>query len=150
MGTTDYRFAERLCVPAPPARVHEVLVDLERYPEWWPAVRAVRRLSEDRALVVCRSRLPYDLELELTARSRSQELLEVGITGNLEGTARWRLRPTADGGTALDYEQQVRARGAALTLASYAARPVLRWNHDAMMRRCREGLLARVATRQPR
>jgi hypothetical protein len=34
--------------------------------------------------------------------------------------------------------------GRLLTIGSYAARPLLRWNHDRMMAGCREGLLSRV------
>ena len=46
-------------------RVHEVLLDLEHYVDWWPQVRAVASAGPDDALVVCRSLLPYDLELHL-------------------------------------------------------------------------------------
>ena len=50
--------------------MHDVLVDLEFYADWWPQVRAVAKIDDDHALVVCRSSLPYDLELELSAVSR--------------------------------------------------------------------------------
>lgn len=144
MSRTTYQFRHRTVVPADRARVHAVLVDLERYPEWWPQVQAVAKLDDDNALVVCRSTLPYDLELRLTALDRSQELLEVGIDGPISGRARWRLEPeTGPGGvvgTRLDFEQQVRAEAPLFVLGSYLARPVLAWNHARMMRGCEEGL----------
>ena len=61
-----YRFSSSFTLEAPRKRVHEVLVDLEFYSEWWPQVRAVAKIDDDHALVVCRSTLPYDLELELS------------------------------------------------------------------------------------
>ena len=112
--------------------MHEVLLDLEHYPDWWPQVRAVASLGPDTALVVCRSVLPYDLELVLDAVSRDAGRLEVRIGGPIEGTAAWTLRPHR-AGTAMTYRQEVVATGA-LAVASYLFKPVLRWNHAVMMR----------------
>lgn len=130
---------------APAERVAAVLVDLERYPEWWPQVLAVGSLGPDTALVLCRSTLPYTLTLRLDARRREPPALEVGIEGDLTGTVRWHLTPERDHGTRLDIEQDVRARGA-LALASVLARPLLRWNHDRMMRDGIRGLRERLAS----
>ena len=145
MSPTSYRFGSRFTVAAPAVAVHEVLLDLERYPEWWPQVRAVASLGPDDALVVCRSALPHDLELHLTARSRSETLLEVGIDGALRGYARWRLSPS-DAGTTLAFSQEVSVASRTLAVASYLARPVLRWNHGVMMRGCEQGLVRRLAS----
>jgi hypothetical protein len=129
---TAYSFTDQWVLPARPERLHERLVDLERYPEWWPEVRAVASLGPDDALVVCRSRLPYDLELHLHAVHRRPDLLETTIAGDLHGWVRWRLAPVADG-TRLAFEQAVDVPGRLLRLASYVARPVLVWNHHRML-----------------
>ncbi len=142
---TDYVFTDTWQTPAPPDRVHELLLDLEHYVDWWPQVRAVASLGPDDALVVCRSLLPYDLELALHAEDRDPGSLRVGIEGPIEGFAHWRLTP-APGGTRLDFEQRVRAVAPAFRWASYVARPVLRANHAWMMRGARRGLSARVRT----
>ncbi|WP_246051003.1 SRPBCC family protein [Nocardioides guangzhouensis] len=128
---------------AEPRRVRDVLVDLERYPRWWREVRAVARLSDDDALVVCRSALPYDLELHLHAVHRHDDLLETGIDGDLVGHARYRISPHG-AGTRLHFEQDVDVSGRLLGLASRLARPVLVWNHDRMMRSCLSGLRSAV------
>lgn len=133
-----YRFEHRLAVPAPSDSVRAVLLDLERYPRWWPQIRAVGSLGQDTALVVCRSVLPYDLELVLEAVRREAAVLEVRLSGGLDGFARWRLESHGSA-TALSYEQEVDARGA-LAAASYPLRPLLRWNHAAMMRGFDRGL----------
>jgi hypothetical protein len=139
----SWSFRSSFTMPAPRDRVHGVLVDLERYPAWWRQVRAVAKLGADDALVVCRSTLPYSLHLHLHAENRSPELLETSIDGDLVGSVRWHLADHPSG-TQLDFEQDVTVAGRLLTLGSYAARPLLRWNHDRMMAGCQEGLLSRV------
>ena len=138
-----YSFRRSWTVPFPIERVHALLVDLERYPEWWPQVRAVAKLGEDDALVVCRSALPYSLNLVLHAERRDPTHLETTLTGDLEGVVRWYL---ADLGpeTRMDFEQDVHVTGRLLRLASGAARPLMVWNHERMMRGCLAGLHDRL------
>jgi hypothetical protein len=140
-----YLFTHRVWVPAAPDDVHALLVDLEHYPDWWPQVRAVGSLGPDRAVVVCRSVLPYDLELVLDAVSRDARHLEVAISGPIDGFARWTLVDER-AGTRLEYQQEVTARGR-LAWASYVVRPVLRWNHAVMMRGFDRGLSRRLRAR---
>ena len=139
-----YSFRRSWTVPFSIARVHALLVDLERYPEWWPQVRAVAKLGEDDALVVCRSVLPYSLELVLHAERRDPTHLETSLTGDLEGVVRWYLTDLGRQ-TRMDFEQDVHVTGGLLRLASGAARPVMVWNHERMMRGCLTGLNARLA-----
>ena len=138
----SYVFAETWELPLPAEAVRDVLVDLERYPQWWPQVRAVAKLGEDDALLVCRSALPYDLEIVLHAVSRDLPTLEVGLGGDLDGFARWTLTSTPSG-SRMVFEQEVVVRGL-LGLASMLLRPVLAWNHRQMMLGCRQGLVAAV------
>jgi carbon monoxide dehydrogenase subunit G len=138
-----FSFRDSWEIAAPPAAVHGVLLDLERYPAWWPQVVAVASLGENDARVLCRSVLPYTLDLVLHAVSRSIERLEVGVSGDLTGSVCFTLTPVA-AGTRLDFTQDVSVRGW-LGAAAYLAGPLLRWNHDRMMRGCRRGLGARIA-----
>jgi carbon monoxide dehydrogenase subunit G len=139
----SFAFRDSWQVDAPPPAVHQVLVDLEHYPEWWPQVVAVASLGPDDARVLCRSVLPYTLDLVLHAVDRSPGMLQVGVSGDLEGTVRFGLEPVG-AGTRLDFVQEVRVPGW-LGAASYVTRPLLRWNHDRMMRGCARGLQARLA-----
>jgi hypothetical protein len=144
MQPRRFRFSSAFNLAAPRQRVHDVLVDLEFYGAWWPQVRAVAKLDADRALVVCRSALPYDLELELTALSRATDRLEVAIDGPIRGWARYDLDEPSPGATSLRFEQEVYAEGRAMVLASYVARPLLVWNHHRMMAGAEQGLRARL------
>ena len=140
---TSYSFAASWVTAAPFDDVAATVLDLERYPEWWPQVRAVARISDDSARVLCRSVLPYTLDLVLDAVSREAPVLEVAVTGDLDGWVRWTL--TAEGGdrTRTDFTQTVAVDGT-LAVASYVARPLLSWNHHRMMRGCEDGLRARL------
>lgn len=138
-----YAFRESWLVPHPPADVHDILVDVEHYPQWWPQVRAVVRFGEDDGLVACRSRLPYTLHLHLRTVHRLPWLLETSIDGDLVGTVRWLIKEHPVG-TDLGFEQDVTVAGRWLAASSYAARPLLRWNHARMMAGCRDGLRARL------
>ncbi|MGB0098816.1 MAG: SRPBCC family protein [Nocardioides sp.] len=135
-----YAFSGSWTVPAPLEAVHGALVDLERYPDWWPQVVAVASLGPDDARVLCRSTLPYTLDLVLHAVDRSPERLEVAVAGDLSGSVRFGLTPT-DSGTRLDLDQEV-VVGGLLAAVSGLARPVLRWNHQRMMAGCVDGLRA--------
>ncbi|HYG94250.1 MAG TPA: SRPBCC family protein [Nocardioides sp.] len=140
---TSYSFAASWTVAAPVDAVAGTVLDLERYPEWWPQVRAVAKIGPDTARVLCRSTLPYTLDLVLDAVSRDLPTVEVAVSGDLDGTVRWTMVPEG-GGTRMDFEQEVRVRGV-LAAASYVARPLLAWNHHRMMDGCERGLRTRLA-----
>jgi len=140
----SYEFRETWEVAAPVDAVRDLLVDLERYPEWWPQVVAVASLGPDDARVLCRSTLPYTLDLVLHAVSREAPRLEVEVAGDLTGAVRWHLSPTATG-TRLDFAQDVTVQGRLLGWASYVGRPLLAWNHDRMMAGCLAGLRRQLA-----
>lgn len=146
MSAARYVFASEWTVAAGAQRVYDVLEDVASYPQWWPQVRAVARLSEDRALVACRSVLPYTLHVELVAdvRDRAAGVLRGTLDGDLVGHSAWRLTATGEG-TRLRYEQEVHTPSAALRAAGRVARPLLVANHAAMMRGALRGLAGRTA-----
>lgn len=142
MPHARHQFRESWTVAAPPDEVADVLSDLELYPQWWPQVVAVAALGEDRARVLCRSRLPYTLDLVLTAVTRRAPTLRVDVEGDLVGHVRFDLVKEGPR-TRLDFRQDVTVNGW-LAIASRWGSPVLHWNHAQMMRGCREGLSARL------
>src|SRR3954454_21600359 len=149
MDLRTYRFSSTFTLESPRKRVHEVLVDLELYADWWPQVRAVAKIDDDHAIVLCRSTLPYTLELVLSAVSRDVDLLEVGIDGPIRGWARFRLDEQGPGRTSLGFEQEGRAEAPMFVLASYVVRPLLVWNHHRMVAGLQQGLRTKFAPAQP-
>ena len=143
MTPGSFEFRREWVTPAPVERVHDVLADLQSYPEWWPQVLAVAKIDDDTARVLCRSVLPYTLDLVLHAEDRGPEVLRTGISGDLDGWSAFRVRP-GGAGTHVSYEQEVVVAHRALSLASRLVRPLLRWNHDRMMSGCEAGLSERA------
>ncbi len=148
-----YFFRDSWHVAASPERVRDVVIDLERYPLWWPQVVAVASLGPDDARVLCRSALPYTLDLVLHAVTRELPVLEVEVSGDLAGRIGFTVteepgRAGGAGGARLDFAQEVVVSGP-LAVASRVARPLLTWNHERMMRGCRQGLARRLAEQAP-
>ncbi|MGW3207087.1 SRPBCC family protein [Streptomyces sp. NPDC001135] len=142
MDWTRYRFRSLWPLPAPPAAVYAVLERPEDYPRWWPQVRSVTRLDETTGVLTIRSVLPY--AMTFTARRTRHDpdagVLEVTLSGDIEGWARWTV--TAEGsGTLARYDQEVRVRKPLLRRLAVPGRPVFRANHRLMMRAGRRGLL---------
>ena len=145
MTSSRYRFhfVSRWHLPAPPEKVFEVLERAGKYPAWWPQVREVRELEEFRGEARIRSVLPYDLWITGRAlrRDPGAGVLELEITGDVEGWARWTV--VADGerrGTSATYEQQVEVRKPLMRKLTPVARPFFRANHTLMMRAGERGL----------
>ncbi|MFF7531299.1 SRPBCC family protein [Streptomyces bobili] len=142
MDRNCYRFLSRWPLPAPPAAVYTALERAEDYPRWWPQVREVTRLDDATGLVTVRSLLPY--ALTFTAREVRRDpaagVLEIAMTGDIEGWARWKV--TAHGtGSLARYEQVVDVTKPLLRRFAVPGRPLFRANHRLMMRAGRRGLL---------
>ncbi|WP_333778751.1 SRPBCC family protein [Streptomyces sp. IBSBF 3136] len=142
MDWNHYRFRSRWSLPAPPAAVYAALERPEDYPRWWPQVRSVTRLDDETGVLTIRSALPY--AMTFTARTDRRDpaagVLAVGLSGDIEGWARWTV--TAEGpGTLVRYDQEVDVRKALLRRLAVPGRPVFRVNHRLMMRAGRRGLL---------
>ena len=148
-----YRFLTTWCIDAPVERVFDAIHDVERWPEWWRGVEAVRILEPGDDLGVgqltrytWRSRLPYSLAFEMrTTRVDRPWLMEGEARGELAGHGRWRLY---DGrGTAVVYEWDVRTTAPWMNVLAPIARPAFAWNHDVVMRSGGRGLARLLGTR---
>ncbi|MTD57372.1 SRPBCC family protein [Amycolatopsis pithecellobii] len=145
MRLNDYRFRDTWFLPAPRRAVFDAVVDVENYPRWWPDVRAVRRIDDDTAELVCRATLPYGLVIRMRRAEQnvSTGRLRVHLEGDLEGSlAASVLRHPA--GTTLEITQRVQVRKPLLRKLAPVARPLFLANHAVMMRRGRTGLRARL------
>ncbi|MET9699113.1 SRPBCC family protein [Streptomyces sp. NPDC006529] len=148
MDWSHYRFRSVWDLAAPPARVYAVLERTEDYPRWWPQVRAVRPLGPRAGTSRVRSFLPYEMEITATEllRDPAGGVLEAALSGDLEGWARWTVRPRGRG-TRILYEQEVEVRRPLMRRLALPGRPVFRLNHALMMRGGRRGLAAHLAGR---
>ncbi|GLW46005.1 polyketide cyclase [Streptomyces sp. NBRC 14336] len=145
MDWSHYRFRSLWALPAPPATVYAALERAEDYPRWWPQVREVDRLDDTSGRIRIRSTLPYDLVFTAREVRRDPDagVLEIAMTGDLEGWARWTLTP-AGTGTLARYDQVVDVRKPLMRRLAVPGRPVFRVNHWLMMRAGRRGLRAHL------
>ncbi|MGW5850745.1 SRPBCC family protein [Streptomyces sp. NPDC055254] len=145
-----YRFRSVWDLDAPPAAVYAVLARPAEYPHWWPQICGFEPVDDRTAAATFRSVLPYALRVTATELLRDpvRGVLEVSLRGDMDGWARWTVRPRAGTGTARTrvlYEQEVEVRRPLMRLLALPGRPVFRLNHALMMRAGRHGLAARLA-----
>ncbi|MFG1807020.1 SRPBCC family protein [Streptomyces sp. NPDC049040] len=150
MDWSHYRFRSTWHLDAAPDTVYRVLERPDFYPRWWPQIREVRQTGDDTGVLRFRSVLPYDLVV--TARSTRQDperrILQVAMTGDLEGWVRWTVAANGPG-TRLLFEQEVVVRKPLMRRLAVPGRPFFVANHALMMRGGRIGLLARLAAGDP-
>ncbi|WP_217550540.1 SRPBCC family protein [Streptomyces sp. GbtcB6] len=142
MDWNHYRFRSLWPLPVPLATVYEALRTVDGYPGWWPQVRSVNQLDDSVAVLTIRSFIPYDLTFTAHEVRRDPEagVLEISMTGDIEGWARWTI--TSDGtGTLARYDQVVDVNKPLLRRLALLGRPFFRLNHRLMMRSGRRGLL---------
>ncbi|WP_301125551.1 SRPBCC family protein [Streptomyces cacaoi] len=143
LGHNRYRFQARWTLEAPPERVYSVLERAEEYPRWWPQVRGVVMGGADGGRGRIRSVLPFELRVTawVMRRDPAARVLEIVLSGDIEGWARWTVRPCGDGAVAL-FAQEVEARRRLLRLLAIPGRPFFVVNHTLMMRAGQRGLRA--------
>ena len=149
-----YVFRSTWRLDAEPDEVYSALADVEGYPSWWPQVRGGRRLDESSGEIVCRSLLPYDLTFVAHRLIEDPEarVLRATLTGDLNGTSEWRIDGSGGRSVAI-FDEDVQVGSGLLRAAGFAGRPVLKFNHDLMMRAGERGLrrhlLRRVGSPPP-
>ena len=138
---THYVFESIWHVEAPFDDVYAVLADVMSYPAWWPEIRTVTPLGDNRFEMVARSTLPYDLKFvsEEEPAKRRKDVIHARLTGDLEGFARWTVEER--GGTCRPiYDQEVETHKRLLDTLAPVARPAFKVNHALMMRHGQAGL----------
>ncbi|NJP44048.1 SRPBCC family protein [Actinacidiphila epipremni] len=150
MDWSHYRFHSVWPLEADPDAVYRVLERPDFYPQWWPQIREVTQTGETTGILRFRSVLPYDLVV--TARSTRQDparrILEVAMTGDLEGWVRWTVTP-ARPGTLLHFDQEVDVRKPLMRRLALPGRPFFLANHTLMMRAGHHGLRTRLQAPPP-
>lgn len=142
--TRLWHFHRTWDVVAPPDTVYAVLADVDGYPTWWPQVRSVERVDGVSAMAAIRSFLPYTLRLRMTrdVEDAFGRRLRTGLGGDLTGWAEFHVEPRPAGVCSVTYRQEVEVTAPMLRAVAPMLGPVLRANHDAMMRSCERGLVA--------
>ena len=144
---THYVFQSVWHVDAPFEDVYTVLSDVPSYPAWWPEIRTVTILGNNRFEMVARSTLPYELRFvsEEDTSHRGPDVIPARLSGDLEGFARWTIVKLPAGGCRLIYDQEVDTNKRILDTLAPLARPAFKLNHSLMMRHGQAGLRTYMA-----
>jgi uncharacterized protein YndB with AHSA1/START domain len=133
--TTTWRFA------MPLEDVWAAVSQSDTWPQWWKGAERVVTLDSGDAsglgakyYYTWKSMLPYRLSFtSRVTRVVPLRLLEGCVEGDLEGTGRCRFE-REHGLTIVHYDWQVRTTSRWMNLLAPLAKPIFRWNHDALMR----------------
>ncbi len=147
----DFEFVTTWRIPAPAQFVWDEIHDVERWPEWWSAVKRVEVLEiGDRVglgglrRIVWKGPIPYRITIDVrVTRIDPPAMLEGVATGDLTGWGCWQL--TGEGRSTivrLDWRVDVSRRW--MRMFARVLRPAARWNHDAVMRAGYNGLIRRL------
>lgn len=148
MSARHFDLVSHWRIAAPIDEVWEALVQVERWPLWWPYVRSVRRLrSEGPEGLGCmhrihwQTRLPYGLVIDAeTVYIKQPECLRGRTSGQLKGEGIWLLRH--EGGiTDVTYVYRVEPTTMWMRVLSPVLAPLFRWNHEGVMAAGRTGLV---------
>ncbi|UYG04657.1 SRPBCC family protein [Halomonas sp. LR3S48] len=132
---------------APVEAVFDALSDSLHWPGWWPGLVDVQPLEagDDQGIgrtqrFIWKSRLGYRLCFDICITRVAEPCLIEGVAnGDVAGVGRWQLYGEKSG-TRVRYIWQVRTVRPWLSLLSRMARPLVLWNHRAMMRAGATGL----------
>jgi uncharacterized protein YndB with AHSA1/START domain len=149
----SYSFLTTWILDAPRESVWDAIYEVESWPAWWRGVKRVDKLEHGNGDGVgaryrheWRSVIPYPVRFETRITEIERlNLIEAEADGELAGTGRWRF---FDGSaTVVTYEWNVRTTRPWMNLLAPVARPVFRWNHNAVMHKGGAGLADLLGTR---
>lgn len=109
------------------------MAQVHRYREWWPWLRrfdAVALAPGEVWTATVQPPLPYRLTFRLhLLEVDAPRCVEVDVSGDIEGTARLEVVPTASGSD-LHFRSDLGPRSPALATVARFAEPMVRFGHD--------------------
>ena len=152
MSSTHFDLVGHWRIAAPAERVWTALTDVERWPEWWPCVRAVHALrpaAPGGGAIHCirwATQLPCDIVLQVEAvELLPHERIRGRSRGPLDGEGIWLLRAEGDH-TEVTCVWRVEFAVRWMRWVAPLLAPVFRWNHDCIMRAGEAGLARHLAS----
>lgn len=142
-----YRFHSEWVVPGPREKVFAALRDVQRYSRWWPEVRSVIPVDQNRAIFLVMGILPYSLEflMESEVDDPQAGVLQAKLEGDLNGFSRFEIVDEGEECRLL-YDQEVEVDKKLLQVLAPVARPFFKLNHGLMMTRGSKGLRRYLAS----
>ena len=149
-----YRFVTVWHIEAPLEAVCEAISHSLNWPQWWRNVERVEEVAPGDAHGIgsvrrytWRGRLPYRLTFDIrVVHAEPLAVVEGVASGDVEGLGRWSFS-AAGGVTSVRFDWQIRTATVWTNLLARLASPLVRWNHDGVMRHGGEALARRLDAR---
>lgn len=149
---SDYEFLTTWRIDAPLNRVWQTIENADAWPEWWKGVVSVIELQggDDNGVGSIRrtkwkSILPYTLEFDSeVVRVEHERYIEARAFGELDGVGIWHFMADGDSRTRVDYDWRVKTTKSWMNTLAPIAKPIFRWNHNAIMNWGERGLKRRL------
>lgn len=152
---TAYRLTTHWRFDAPLDAIWDAILDADSWPIWWPGIAsapldpsATTDGQGEARRYTCRSVLPLRLTfVARITRVAPQRLIEGRVEGDLVGVGRCEFNHCG-GRTTVSFDWQVHTTSRWLNRMGPLAAPLLRWNHDRLMRNGGRGLARDLARRR--
>lgn len=143
----EFSFVTTWHIEAPLPQVCNAISQCKYWPAWWKGVEKVEELDPGDAggigslrRFTWKGRLPYRLTFDIRiVRAEPLKIVEGRASGEVEGVGRWQFTHDAPV-TIVRYEWHVRTTRRWMNLLAAFAKPLIRWNHDQLMRQGGAGL----------
>jgi hypothetical protein len=151
MSINEYNFVTVWKIEALLLDIWNTIMDVESFPDWWPAVKQLEILDQgDENGVNSLTKqtwqgvLPYRLSfVSKTTEINYLQSIVLVASGDLEGKGCWTFSQEAKIAI-VRYDWQVKTTGLALGLLASIFKRLLAWNHDEIMRWGALGLADRL------
>jgi hypothetical protein len=152
--SSQYHLTTLCQFDAPLRAVWDAILHAEAWPSWWTGVERVVTLEHgdasglgSRRRWTCKGVLPYRLTfITRVTRVEPLRVLEGRVDGELEGVGCCHFGRN-EGLTTVRYDWQVRTTRLWMNLLAPLAKPLFRWNHDAIMHAGSIGLTRHLNSR---
>ena len=153
MQRAKYHMVSRYRLSSRPDVVWETLSAIGVWPAWWRWSRKMDQVAEATGAhgvgASYRNKVGSPLLYGFTYTGTIDaavpgQLIEVAMTGDLEGKGRFDLAEEGDGGTSVTFTQLVETPKWWMNLMAPLGRPAFAWNHDKIMSAFGRGLAERT------
>lgn len=154
MPINQYNFVTIWKIEAPLLAVWNTLMDVEKFPEWWPAVKQLEIIDRGDSNGInsitkqtWQGVLPYRLSfVAQTTEINYLESMFLVASGDLQGSGQWQFSQE-DQISIIRYDWNVKTTSIAMSLLASLLKPLLAWNHDEIMRWGALGLADRLGAK---
>lgn len=143
----EFHFVTTWKIEAPLPQVFGAITQCLTWPAWWKGVEKVEELDPGNAdgigslrRFIWKGMLPYRLNFLIRiVRAEPLKIIEGQASGDVEGVGCWHFSHDTPI-TTVRYEWHVRTTRLWMNLLLPVVKPLVRWNHDQLMKQGGEGL----------